>query len=212
MKRLFSVIILLISVITTPSQENQWDKYVPEKQRTGLLKKAVKVTGLGAAMTGQDAWAFWITDSVARVLVSRTIDKERLTIEEAEERYKALRPKSSFLILLNIRRMRVVRGTTATSIGEPLAEREIFLQRAADTKQFSKGAILEHNFDINLAGILGGAEFTSTYYLMFPEITRDGETLIKSLDEKIEFQFVMSGKKVVLEYKIKDLAAKLEDL
>ena len=192
----------------------QWDKYVPKNKRKEAVKDCAKATGMGMVFSGQAALTLWISEPAARVLVSQAIDKERITNQEADEKYLELRPQGVYLFLLDARRITspAFGRTSAKSLADPLARKELFLQRAGDTKHFSKGEVRDHDFDVNLGGLLGGGDLASTYYITFPKRTRDEQPLITSLSDKIEIQFVISGKKVVLEYKVKDVVTRLEDL
>ena len=211
---LFSIVlILLCSGFEQTFGAQKWDKYIPEKQRKDTFKKCFKATGMGAAMTGQIGITMWVTESMARVLVSQSIDKERLTNEEAEAKYNQLRNKSGYTFLIDARRVATSPfGTRASSLNNPLAPNETFLQRKENKERFAKGEVGDHQFEINLGGLFRGGSLQSTYVVVFPSSDRSGEPIITSLADKIEIQFTLAGKKIVLEYKIKDLVTRLEDL
>jgi hypothetical protein len=187
-----SLFIIALLILGISAQAQTWKRYIPKNQRVKAVKPGVKVSGFGLSSTGQTAMCFWITDPVAAAFVSETIDKERLSDQEADERFNALRPGDKYLFLIDVSRLGITGRTSAKSLADPLAKNEIFLQRKEDNQQFSKGVIQEHNFNLSIGGILGGSELRSTYFVAFPKQTRNNTDLIKSLDDKIEIQFVVS--------------------
>jgi hypothetical protein len=203
--------IALLVIFSLPAHAQQWDKYTPKNKRKDVFKKTARGTGMGAAMTGQAGAAYWITEDLARVLVSETIDKERLTNEEAEARYKILRPLDSYCFMVLAIRVALI-GARASELDNPIAKNEIFLQREDNKNKFSKGSIVEHNFDMSFGGLIKPANLQNSYIVQFPRKDRTGEPLVKSLSDKIEIQFTMSGKKVILDYNLKDTVTRLEDL
>ena len=207
---LLSIIILLI---TATAQAQQWSKYIPEKQRKDIFKKSSRATGAGAVFSGQIGAATWLTDSMARALVSDSIDRERLTPEEAEDRYLKLRPENSYTFLITGLRLAMSpRGTSARTLNDPLVAAETFLQRGDDRGKFSKAEVADHQFDVNMGGFLRGSSIDNTYRVVFPKTDRSGSPLVRDLADKIEIQFNLSGKKIVFEYKLKELVTRLEDL
>jgi hypothetical protein len=210
-KALLSIVMILLTCDSIQAQE--WSKYVPEKQRKAIYKKSIKTGGVGLTLTGQAVGVVWVTDQIARAMVSYAVDRERLTVEEAETRYRKLRPENGYLILVNAIRLggSPLGVVAASKLDNPLAPNETFLQREDDRKKFSRGEVADHQADVYLAGF-GGPNFTSAYMVVFPRNDRAGEPIIKGLEDKIEVQFTLSNKKVVLDYKIKDLVARLEDL
>lgn len=213
MKVMTSSLLLLVFLTTVRVEAQQWDKYIPKNKRNNIFKKSARGTGMGAAMTGQIGVSYWITEDMARVLVSETIDKERLTVEEAEARYKVLRPLDSYcFMILAIRGALSPFGTRGSTLTNPIAPKEIFLQRDDDKEKFSKGSIVEHEFDLSFGGLFKPDQLESSYLIQFPRNDRAGVSLIKNITDKMEIQFTMGGKKVVLEYKLKDTVARLEDL
>jgi hypothetical protein len=204
----------ILLTVTASVQAQEWSRYVPEKQRKEIFKKSIKSTGVGLAMTGQAAGVIWVTEPMARVLVSQAIDRERLTNEEAEARFRQLRPEDSYLFLINALRVGVspLGGLAASNLGNPLSANETFLQRGDDRKKFSRAEIADHQFDIHLGGLVRGPDLQSAYVVVFPRKDRSGEQIVRDLVDKIEIQFTLSGKKVVLDYKIKELVTNLESL
>jgi hypothetical protein len=207
-------IILTILLLTSTSLAQDWSKYVPKNKRKDIVKECTKRTGLGLYLTGQGALAILITEAAARALVSQAIDSERISNKEADAKYEELRPKDVYLFLIDAGHVsgNKFASTSGKKLFDPLARKELFLQRTDDNKQFSKGEVRENYFDINLGGIYSGSYFASMYFVTFPKITREGQPFMKSIDDKLEIQFALSGKKVVLDYKLKDIVKSLEDL
>jgi hypothetical protein len=206
-----SFVVILLICGTLHAQE--WSKYVPEKLRKDIFKKSAKTGGTGLALSGQAVIAIWVTEPMARVLVSEAIDRERLTPDAADLRYKALRPEKGYCFLMNTYRFGLgALGASVKDIGNPLANNETFLQRTDDRKRFSRSEIDDHQFDINLGGLFRPAGAQSTYRVNFQKEDANGQALVRDLADKMEIQFSLSGKKVVFEYKLKEMVSRLEDL
>lgn len=97
--------LILTSLLCAAASAQDWSRYVPKKQRSVIIKRSVKGTGMGLAMTGQGAIAYWVTDQLARAMVSEAIDRERLSNEEAEAKYKQLRPEGRYSFGIDVRRI-----------------------------------------------------------------------------------------------------------
>lgn len=214
-KTLPSLLLLALLTIPATAQQSAWSKYVPKNQRKEIIKKSSRTAGgIGRIMaTGLVASALWVTESLACVIVSDAIDRERLTPEEADQKYTVFRPDvSSYRFLIN------VIGTAGgpfprgprrgSEIGNPLPHNEIFLQRSENHDIFSKGKVGDQTYDV----FLGTGGDVSSYLVEIPKLTRSGEPVIRSLDDKIELQFTLPGRPAVLEYKPKDLVKSLDDL
>jgi hypothetical protein len=204
-KAISCLIILLATTATAFAQ--QWSRYIPEKQRNDIYKKSAKVTGMGAALSHRMGIAIWVTEPVARAIVSEAVDRERLTPEEAEAKYRLLRPDDTYTFLID------ARGFITTPFGAyktdaPVRASEAFLQRADDRNSFSKGEVKQSDIAIHIRGI----ENESLYIVRYPKLNRSNEPLVKGGQDKMEIQFSLAGKKVVFTYKIKDLVERLEDL
>jgi hypothetical protein len=211
MKRLALTLIILVFSSTALGQEDPWSKYIPQKQRKSLIKNYLRTTGIGGVISQKAAIAIWVTDEAARILVSQAIDRERLTNEQADALFSQLRPEDSFLVLIHAKYLNVRRFPE--ELPDPLSKNEIFLQRAEDEKQFSKGVVQDEDFNIHLGKLLlTEYELVPTQRVLFPKQTRSNEKLVRSLDDKIELRFIHSGKKIVFRYKLKDGARNLEDL
>jgi hypothetical protein len=91
MKAILSLLLLVSFGGARPGRAaDKWDKYVPEKERKAIMKPLVKSAGLGGIklIGGMSVIATWQTEPDARAIVSNYIDKDRLTADEAEAKYK----------------------------------------------------------------------------------------------------------------------------
>lgn len=213
--RFKAISIALLLLTPFVGQAQQWDRYIPEKQRKSIVNKARQVSGAGAAIaTGSFMLVYWITDPVARALVSDAIDGERITNEEADALYRKLRPEKAYRFLVEVRTNSTPphRSSSASSLGDPLAQRQAFLQRADNRNVFAKGEVADHKIDYHFGSIFKPGELRSTYEVIFSQADRSGSLVVRDLADKIEIQFTMRGKKVSLDYKVKDLVSRLEDL
>ena len=209
--RTISTGVFLLLLLTVPGFSQQWSKYVPKKERKDILKRSMRGTGLGAIMAGHSTGAFWVTEPMARAAVSDLIDRERLTAEAADKKYAELRPENVYCFLINTARLPMLGGPVrASTLPDPLHRKEVFLQRAENRELFSKGNVSDHEFDIFLGG--SSSSLLSTYVLILPKTDRDGQPIVRALTDKIELQFTLSNKKIILEFKLKDLVSSLNDL
>lgn len=211
---------ILICALAAPGlgQTPTWSKYVPKKQRGDTVKKSIRANGVGGVLSGNSTAAIWVTEPMARCIVSDAIDHERLTPEEADKEYADLRPEESHCFLVNTVKVtggllpaprRIGPPRQPGTVTDPLSRKEVFLQRAENREQFSKGTVADHQFDV----YMGPAGYPqSAYVLLLPKNDRSGQPIIRALTDKIELQFTIEGRKVVFEYKLKDLVASLDDL
>jgi hypothetical protein len=86
------------------------------------------------------------------------------------------------------------------------------LQRSEDIKQFSKGIVQDPGIDVHLGKLFRGVGLLSTHRVLFSKQTRSNEPVIRSLDNQIDLHLVIEGKKVIFNYKLKDLNQSLKDL
>lgn len=63
-----------------------------------------------------------------------------------------------------------------------------------------------------MGGLIKPTELQSSYIVTFPNTDRSNTPIIRDLSDKIEIQFTLDRKPVVLQYKIKDLVNRLADL
>jgi hypothetical protein len=198
---------LLVLAFAFPVSAQQWQRYVPPNRRGDLLKKNIRTSGMGAVISGKASLVIWITEPVACALVSNIVDHERLTADEAEAKYRTLYNPDAYTLFIGSL------GIVGTPFGaytkrEDVHLPESFLQRADDKSAFAKGEAkpFEGSFYIR------GMNAYNQIILEFPKVTRSGQPYIKDLADKIEIQFVLSEKKIVLQYKVKDIAASLNEL
>lgn len=206
---------ILIACLASSAFAQQWSKYVPDKPRREIVKKSSRATGIRVATLGYSIGIAWITEPMARAVVSEMIDRERLTPEEADARYLKLRPEKSFLFMMFTHQTATrspLGVTSARSLGDPITASETFLQRSDDQKRFSKAEIIEHDSDLVFAGLAPTVGAQNTYKIVFPRADRSGELLVKDLADKMEIQFTLSGRKIVLDYKLKEMIASLQEL
>ena len=211
MKSILAFSILLFLALPTFAQEKQWDKYIPKKPRKLILEKALRRSGLGAALKGRSSVILWLTEETARAVISDRIDKERLTSEEAEERYRSLRKGDAFRFLI-YGSTALNRGSfpIAESVSKAFAANELFLQRGDNKEIFSRGSLSNNDYDIYSTS--ASPDAVSSYVATFPKTSSKQKRIVNSLDDRIQIYFVFNTKKIVLEYKIRDLVDRLEDL
>jgi len=204
----------LIIVHSNAVNGQDWSRYIPQKQRKDIIKRASRASGVGAVLRTQTlSGAIWITEIVARALISDMVDRERITKEEAESRYRAIRPENTYVIGILTRHLNagptIIGGSlSAKQVLDPIDKAALFIQRQDDQKNFTKGEVSDRDFDIYLEGI----QAENIYIVIFPRKNREGEPVVRVVTDKIEVQYFIGPKKIVLDYKIKDLVSRLEDL
>lgn len=208
-----SLVLFVLLLLSLPIQAQQWPGYIPEKSRKDILKKAFRMSGIGAGLkTGSDAIIMWMTNNVAHAVVSNMIDKERLSNSEADERLSSIRKPDSYVLMCLTRTM--TRGgifggpATVKQAVEPLDKSAIFIQRKDDIKIFTKAVVIDNDYDFWLAI----PAITNSYILVFPRTSRENVAIADSLEDRLQVQLNLLSKKVLLDYKIKDLVTRLEDL
>lgn len=193
---------LLLGPAHSTSAAQGWGGYLPEKQRKDILKKARKreVT-MDGLIGGTIIDTIWVTRDVARAAVSLRIDDERITVDEAERLYAALRPADRYLVH--------VRYSTLPD-GPELNENGLFLQRAGAKDIFTRGK------QVNALVFDSGIRTTvqdNQIILEFSKTSENGAPIVRSMDEKIEVSIKTQYKKPsVTEYAVKDLVRDLVDL
>lgn len=174
----------------------QWPGYLPANDKTFARQiSAAQQTGnsKGHISGGLVVQATWITAVVARDKVSRRIDKERLDSREAQIDYEAMRDANVYRFFLALH---------SDLFPDPLNYNAIFLQRADDKTAFVRGQAIGGNY-------LGG---TGIWNLYGYEVIVPKAQLIKSLNDVIELSVTAGGSTAIAKFKIKDIAARLEDL
>lgn len=202
---------------TTP--DGQWARYMVKKERKGILKKSLRSEGFGAVFAGGFQASggimpvsMWVTDPVARSLVSTQVDEERLTPDEAEARYLELRTPDAYTLLLftkEIAEAPMARRPKLKESANPVEENKVFLQRKDDVKLFSKGATVAHDWDMKLDEFGG---FDNNYIFRFSKESTTNQPLVRGLTEKLELQFTLIGTVHKFKYELKDLVKSLEEL
>lgn len=191
----------------------QWARYVPKKQRRGVVKKAQEESGGGAAIaTNSMSVAVWITEPVAAAIVSDQADRERLSPEEAEASFQALRPANSYVIGLVIR----ILDDPDFDIGDAdekdsekiLRRNEVFLQRKSDKTRFSRGEIHDTDLDV----MLSDGFSPNRFLFYFPKLDREGRSLLTALDDAMQFHFKLVNKEIVLDFAPKKFVEALTEL
>lgn len=212
MKRLAVCLIVFASFVLAAPQPQQWPKYIAPKQQKEILKKSARGTGIGGLIIkSASAGIYWVTEPVARALVSQMIDKERLTDKEADERFATLRREGVYTIAVYSTVLGfggMGRPKTVDETVDPIGKNDFFLQRADDRKVFSKATVEKESFDL----VVKTSQTLATYTARLDKNDRSGKPIVRSLDDKIEVQFSLSGRKSILDYRIKDLVTRLEDL
>lgn len=210
MKYLAVCLVVFASFALAAPQPQQWPKYIAPKQQKEILKKAMRGTGIGGILIkSASAGIYWVTEPVARALVSQMIDKERLTDSEADERFATLRRDDVYTIAVYSTSLSFG-GKTVNEAVDPIGKNDFFLQRADDRKVFSKATVEKESFD--LAVNVGRAQTLVTYTARMDKNDRSGKPIVRSLDDKIEVQFSLSGHKSILDYRISSLVTRLSDL
>lgn len=208
---ILTVLVFALSVAARPATQNEWPKYVPPKQQKEILKKAARTTGVGGILVKSSiAGIYWVTEAVARALVSQMVDKERLTNDEADARYRALRKDGVYTIAVYSSSLGFggLKPKTVNETIDPIGKNDFFLQRAEDRKIFSKAVVEKESFDL----VVNSPQTIVTYTARLSREDRAGQPIVRGLEDKIEVQFSLSGKTAILDYKIKALVTRLEDL
>lgn len=193
--------------------QGNWLRYVQKNKRRDIVKNARQESGIGAGLaTNSISAAIWISEPVAAAIVSAQMDRERLTPEEAEESFRALRPADAYVIGLVIRLLEDpdfdIGDTDEKDSKKILKRREVFLQRKADTSRFSRGEI--HDTDLDLMMAEGFSP--NRFLFFFPKVDREGRPLVSALGDVMQFQFKLVKKEIVLNFEPRKFADALKDL
>jgi hypothetical protein len=203
--RSITVICFLASVLNA----QQWTDYLKDKNKREYLKHSMRIAGTGSVLaTNTGSHVLWVTDTIARALVASKIERERISEDEAQAFFKTLRPDGRYTFIIFTRHTGIG-GSSASVAVDPLTATELFLQRADDRNVFSKGEISGRDFDVDLS-LFGGAK--NIYAITFSKLDRNGQPVIKGMDDKIEIQYSLGSKRVVLDYKVKTIAGSLDEL
>ncbi|HEY6327699.1 MAG TPA: hypothetical protein VI756_00060 [Blastocatellia bacterium] len=199
-----------VAVVAAHNAE-QWGKYVPPQGRKQILKKATRV--VSSTFSSGEASVTWVTDDVASALVSSMIDKERLSLADADKRYGELRG-DHYTFLATVWFVMVGREPigmhhhSSADIANPIKSDTLFLQRAEDNKVFSRGTAAQTDFDASE----GVREAVSRYMLTFPKTGDNGQPLINSMTNTVELQFDLAGKTSKAKFVLHDIANRPDSL
>src|SRR4051812_47264823 len=95
-------ILFVFFAATTPAQD--WKRYVAEKDRKAIFEKATARTGLTAKFINKkSAQVLWVTDEVARAVVSDMLDKKYISGQDADTEYFDIRPFNQYLFYLFVK-------------------------------------------------------------------------------------------------------------
>jgi hypothetical protein len=209
-KRLIFASLALLMGFAASASAEEWKRYIPEAQRKEVYKKATVNTGMSAKFISKvNARVLWVTDEVARAIVSDMLDKKYVSLKEADWEYFDLRPDNHFLFYL------FIKVDKKTPWG-PLDQKAFSLYKESDSaNRLSSGEVNEVTFKEGLREALD-LEFDvkkgKQYAALVPRKNSSGKPVITDLSEEPSAMFSLQGKEVFLKYKIKELVAQLKDL
>jgi hypothetical protein len=191
-----------------------WARYVPKKESGNFLRPPTSKASQPGSASGTDfvTLVTWLTETAARSFVSRQLDKERLTPNEAEERFQTLRPDDVHIVLVTLKYLDISgKKNTDRRPSDPLEVAECFLRRRDDRTIFSGAVLVDSVTDYKLGGAPddGPEHF---YVLQFSATSRDGKAIVRDLKDEIEVQVKIEGKVLVFNYKLKDMASSIDEL
>jgi hypothetical protein len=201
-RRLFTITLLILG-ITTISIGQDWNRYISAKkgERKNIKGKATKSGSVKKLLgPGVVVIVTWITDPVARAIVSDKVDEERLSQDEAEKKYSELRRDGLYSFYGQVL-------SRDKGIGEPLNSKAIFLQRAEDHSSFVRAEKAIGKFE----GVQSYFD-NYTYTITFPRLGKNGQAIVRSLDDVVELSISTHAGTLTVEYKIKNFVTRLEDL
>jgi hypothetical protein len=202
------VVLLLGSAVSTQAQD--WKRYIAEKDRQAIFQKATAKTGLTARfISKKNAQVLWVTDEVARAIVSDMLDQKHIRPNEADEQYFDLRPFNHYLFYLFIK-------VDKKSPWGPLDQQAFSLYKENDQRnRLSSGEVREANFTEGIREALD-AEFEvkkgKQYVVLVPRKNSSGEPILNDLNDETSAMFSLQGKELFLKFKISELVAQLKDL
>ena len=195
-------LLVLVLLLPVSVRAQGWDKYIPNKkhEREKIKAKAERSGSTGGIFRGYAIKPVWVTDQVARALISREVDEERLSNEEADRRLASLRSEKEYIFFVPV-------ITVGRSVDEPVTGKGLFLQRAENRKVFSRGMSSEGKYSRRY---LNADQYA--YIIHFPKVDENGQPLIKSIDDIIEISVLTTAGTAVAKFKIKDFVSRLEEL
>ena len=166
----------------------RWPRHVPAKQRLAEYEKA---RFSAADNDVGDVQALWITPLVAQSIVSFTLEREKITGEEAERRYTWLRQDYHLVIIL----------ISALSYQYIKSEGKIFLLVGNESRGVP-AEIVKAPFTIGL--LVSEGPRTPGYLVRFPRRI-SGAELIPSGTKKVEIVVQFPGSQAVVRISVKKL-------
>ncbi|MBI3653304.1 MAG: hypothetical protein HY231_19925 [Acidobacteria bacterium] len=209
-KRFIIAAVALVVLLASNAAAQQWKRYIPEAQRKEVYKKATVNTGLSAKFISKvNARVLWVTDEVARAIVSDMLDKKYVSATDADSEYFDLRPFSHFLFYLFIK-------VDKKTLWGPLDQQAFSLYKASDpTNRLSSGEVREAAFKTGVKEALD-LEFEvkkgRQYVALVPRKNASGKPVINDLNEEPNAMFSLQGKEVFLKFKINELVTQVKDL
>jgi hypothetical protein len=200
----------LLSGFALSARAQEWKRYIPEGQRKEVYKKATVNTGLSAKFLSKvNARVLWVTDEVARAIVSDMLDKKYVSLKEADWEYFDLRPDNQYLFYLFI-------NVDKKTPWGPLDQKAFSLYKENDpANRLSGGEVNEASFKQGLREALDLAfnvKKDKQYVALVPRKNSSGKPVITDLNEELSAMFSLQGKEVFLKFKIKELVSQLKDL
>jgi hypothetical protein len=201
---------VLVGFFTTPASAQDWQRYIAESQRKEVFKKASLNTGLTAKLISKvNARVLWVTDEVARAIVSDMLDKKYISVKDADSEYFDIRPFNHFLFYL------FIKVDKKTPWG-PLDQQAFSLYKENDQQnRLSSGEVKAASFKEGIREALD-LEFDvkkgKQYVALVPRKNSSGQPLIGDINDEPSAMFSLQGKEVFLKFKINALVTQLKDL
>lgn len=198
-----------VSYANSPSPST-WKRYIPAAERKAVFGKATRSTGLGAKFISKvNARVLWVTDEVARAVVSDMLDRKVISENEADWEYFELRPEKHFLFILFIK-------TDKKTPWGPLDKKNFSLYKDNDPEnRLSEGEATEAYFNAKLRDALD-VEFDvkggKQYFAHVLRRNASGEPVIKDLQDAPQAMFSLQGKEVYLRFPVNELVTNVKDL
>ena len=193
-----------------PAAAVAWKRYVPATERKAVLSKATRGTGLSKKFISKvNARVLWVTDEVARALVSDMLDRKQVSESEADWEYFQLRPEKHYLFVLFIK---VDKGTP----WGPLDKKGFSLYKENDpVNRIVEGEAEEAYFSDKLRDALD-PEFDvqngKHYFAHIPRRNPQGEPILKDLNDEPQAMFSLQDKEIYLKFVLKELVTSVKDL
>lgn len=184
------------------ARPTSWSGYMPEKERKAAIKRAYRrsVVKKNFAM-GIFLDTVWVTRDVARAVVSRMVDEERLSADEADSRFAALRPPDRYLVHIR---------TSALEGGLEFRSNSLFLQRAGNRDLFTRGVESE---DLVFDTDIRVSDKDVSRVIAFPKLTDTGEAIIGGLGDTVELSLLTQyDKPGLVKYELRQIASSVADL